>query len=252
MKGGRPGRRRAGDAAAEHPGSHARRPSAMTSRDGRYTIVTTGRYTTSWNCRRAHPARPYVLDVVRHRGPARAYAAWGTACVQRLNGIWAFGIWDAREQTLFLSRDRFGVKPLFLPRVRASWPSRLRSRPYGRCRGSPPIQISGSSERTCRTVRWPGEPDLLPEIGCFPAAHSLLISAGTRRWSCYWPAPALATDASFRRQPEDDDRIDEFKSLLIDAVALQLRSDVAIGSCLSGGLDSSSIVSIAAALRSRP
>jgi asparagine synthase (glutamine-hydrolysing) len=89
------------------------------------------------------------------------------------------------------------------------------------------------------------------EIECFPAAHSLVISAGTRRWNPYWPAPALATDTSFPRQREDDDRIDEFKSLLIDAVALQLRSDVAIGSCLSGGLDSSSIVSIAAALRSK-
>ena len=225
----------------------------MTSRDGRYTIVYNGEiYNFLELADELTPLGHTFSTSSDTEVLLAAYAAWGSACVQRLNGIWAFGIWDAREQTLFLSRDRFGVKPLFLAEgsgllAFASEIKALRTLPW--VSADPDLGVvrtylsDGSLARGNRTF--------FREIECFPAAHSLLISAGTRRWSCYWPAPALATDASFGRQPEDDDRIDEFKSLLIDAVALQLRSDVAIGSCLSGGLDSSSIVSIAAALRSK-
>ena len=172
--------------------------------------------------------------------------------MQRLNGIWAFALWDALERTLFLSRDRFGVKPLFLAEgsgllAFASEIKALRTLPWISADPDPGVV------RTYLSEGWlaRGSRTFFREIESFPAAHSLLISSGGRRWDCYWPAPALSTDTSFRRQTGDADRIEDFKSLLIDAVALQLRSDVAIGSCLSGGLDSSSIVSIAAALRSK-
>src|ERR1035437_5874630 len=225
----------------------------MTARDGRYTIVYNGEiYNFLELADELAPLGHTFSTSSDTEVLLAAYAEWGTACVQRLNGIWAFAVWDARERVLFLSRDRFGVKPLFLAEgsgllAFASEIKALRTLPW--VSADPDLGVvrtylsDGSLARGNRTF--------FREIECFPAAHSLLISAGTRRWNCYWPAPALATDASFRRQPEDDDLIDEFKSLLIDAVALQLRSDVAIGSCLSGGLDSSSIVSIAAALRSK-
>jgi asparagine synthase (glutamine-hydrolysing) len=225
----------------------------MTSRDGRYTIVYNGEIYNFLELADELTPLGYTFSTSSDTEVLlAAYAAWGTACVQRLNGIWAFAIWDARESTLFLSRDRFGVKPLFLAEgsgmlAFASEIKALRTLPW--VSADPDLGVvrtylsDGSLARGNRTF--------FREIECFPAAHSLVISAGRRRWNSYWPAPALATDASFRRQSEDDDRIDEFKSLLIDAVALQLRSDVAIGSCLSGGLDSSSIVSIAAALRSK-
>jgi asparagine synthase (glutamine-hydrolysing) len=87
------------------------------------------------------------------------------------------------------------------------------------------------------------------DVACFPAACSLLVSPSGRHFDNYWPAPQLSTDSSFKPQPGDAGKVEEFKALLIDSVALQLQSDVAIGSCLSGGMDSSSIVSIAAALR---
>ena len=224
----------------------------MTSRDGRYTIVYNGEiYNFLELADELTPLGHTFSTSSDTEVILAAYAEWGTACVQRLNGIWAFALWDALERTLFLSRDRFGVKPLFLAEgsgllAFASEIKALRTLPW--VSADPDLGVArtylsdGSLARGSRTF--------FRDIQCFPAAHSLLISAGGRRWDCYWPAPALATDTSFRRQPDDDDRIEEFKSLLIDAVALQLRSDVAIGSCLSGGIDSSSIVSIAAALRS--
>ena len=224
----------------------------MTSRDGRYTIAYNGEiYNFLELADELTPLGHTFSTSSDTEVLLAAYAEWGTACVQRLNGIWAFALWDALERTLFLSRDRFGVKPLYLAEgsgllAFASEIKALRTLPW--VSADPDLGVvrtylsDGTLARGSRTF--------FRDIQCFPAAHSLLISAGGRRWDCYWPAPALATDTSFRRQPDDDDRIEEFKSLLIDAVSLQLRSDVAIGSCLSGGLDSSSIVSIAAALRS--
>ena len=224
----------------------------MTSRDGRYTIAYNGEiYNFLELADELTPLGHTFSTSSDTEVLLAAYAEWGAACVQRLNGIWAFAIWDALERTLFLSRDRFGVKPLYLAEgsgllAFASEIKALRTLPW--VSADPDLGVARTYLSDGSLAR--GNRTFFREIQCFPAAHSLLISDGGRRWDCYWPAPALATDTSFRRQPDDDDRIEEFKSLLIDAIALQLRSDVAIGSCLSGGLDSSSIVSIAAALRS--
>ena len=225
----------------------------MSSPDGRYTIVYNGEI---YNFLELADELALLGHTFTSASDTEvllaAYAAWGTDCVRRFNGIWAFAIWDARERTLFLCRDRFGVKPLFLAEgggnlAFASEIKALLGLPWVSADPDPAVvgkYLSGGSlARGSRTF--------FREIDCFPAAHSLLVSPTGKRWDCYWPAPALSTDTSFGRRPGDDDKIAEFKALLIDAVALQLRSDVAIGSCLSGGMDSSSIVSIAAGLRSK-
>jgi asparagine synthase (glutamine-hydrolysing) len=225
----------------------------MISRDGRYTIVHNGEIYNFLELADELTSLGHTFTTSSDTEVLlAAFAAWGPACVPRLNGIWAFAIWDARERSLFLSRDRFGVKPLFLAEgsgnlAFASEIKALRTLPW--VSGDPDLGVvrtylsDGSPARGTRTF--------FRQIESFPAAHSLLVSPGGRRWDCYWPAPRLSTDTSFGPQPGDDDRIEEFKSLLIDAVALQLRSDVAIGSCLSGGLDSSSIVCIAQGLKSK-
>jgi len=224
----------------------------MTSADGRYTIVHNGEIYNFLE----------LADELRGLGHRfetssdtevilTAYDAWGPDCLARFNGIWAFAIWDRDEETLFLTRDRFGVKPLFLAERNS--------------------ELAFASEiKALRTLDWvsadphleavahylvDGTVDHLPgtffrDVAHFPAAHSLTISRRGRRWHRYWQPPDLSTDASFRPGPGDVQLVDSFRSLLIDAVGLQLRSDVPIGSCLSGGIDSSSIVSIAAGLRS--
>jgi len=179
-----------------------------------------------------------------------AFAEWGPNCVSHFNGMWALGIWDAARSRLFLSRDRLGVKPLFLARSghRLAFASEIKSLltiPW--VRGDLDITIvrdyllDGVIDHTERTF--------FQFIKRLPASHSLVASDSSERLVRYWSPPRLAEDASLRPDAGDANRIDEVRALLIDSVALRLRSDVPLGSCLSGGLDSSSIVGIAAALR---
>jgi asparagine synthase (glutamine-hydrolysing) len=223
----------------------------MTSSDGRYTIVHNGEIYNFLEL-----ADELESDGIRFVTRTdtevilSAYAAWGPACVERFNGIWAFAIWDNVEQTLFLSRDRVGVKPLFLARrggdvAFGSEIKALRRVPWVSDEVRPDVVrrylIDGKHDR--------GTATFFKDIEAFPAAHWMLLTRDDTRTHRYWTPTMLSTDSSIQPQRHDADLVDAFRSLFIDAVALQLRSDVPLGSCLSGGLDSSSIVCTAAGLR---
>ncbi len=223
----------------------------MVSADGRYTIVHNGEIynfleladelaTAGWTFRTTTDTEVILA----------AYATWGPAFLERLNGIWAFAIWDAREESLLLSRDRFGVKPLYLAEAggRLAFASEIKALltlPWVSHDPEPGVLAdflaTGIVDR--------GTATFFQSVSRFPAGHGLVITPTGRRWHRYWTQPRLSIDASLRPQPGDDALVDEFRARLIDAVRLQLRTDVPIGSCLSGGIDSSSIVSIAARLR---
>jgi asparagine synthase (glutamine-hydrolysing) len=179
-----------------------------------------------------------------------AYARWGPACVERFNGIWAFALWDAEAGELFLSRDRLGVKPLFIAEAagRLAFASEIKALLTLDWVGN---EADGGIVRDflLREIVDHTERTFFRDIRRLPAAHNLVVSrSGTRQWR-YWQPASLATDASIAGEPADSDRVAGIRALLVEAVSLQLRSDVPIGSCLSGGLDSSSIVTIADALR---
>jgi asparagine synthase (glutamine-hydrolysing) len=157
-----------------------------------------------------------------------AYREWGERCVERFNGMWAFVIWDAKRRMLFCSRDRFGVKPFYY-RVDGNRFS-FASEPW-------PLRQRGANLRAVRDYLTQGYLDEGDEtffdgVVRLPPAHSLTFGAdGLRRWQ-YWslePAPAPSDPAGAVRET------------FLDAVRLQLRSDVPVGTCLSGGIDSSSI-----------
>jgi asparagine synthase (glutamine-hydrolysing) len=180
-----------------------------------------------------------------------AYAEWGTACVERFNGIWAMALWDVERQRLFLSRDRLGVKPLFYAEHAGgiafaseikgllALPDVSRDPEPGAIRDFLLDAMVDHSDRT-----------FFRDVRRIPAAHNLVLSRdGSRTIERYWPRPPLSEDVGYARRPSDADQVEEFRALLVDSVALQLRSDVELGSCLSGGVDSSSIVTIAAGLR---
>ncbi len=180
-----------------------------------------------------------------------AYDAWGIDCVRRFNGIWAFALWDEREGLLHLSRDRFGVKPLFIAErdgrlAFASEVKALLTLPWvDRTPDAGVVRdflVDGLTDHTDRTF--------LAGIRRVPAATTITIRGGDRRSIRYWQPERLADDASAMATPEDARQIAALRAVLIDAVALQLRSDVPLGSCLSGGIDSSGIVAVAAGLRS--
>ena len=177
-----------------------------------------------------------------------AYREWGRACVERFVGMWAFVLLDTRDQTLLLSRDRFGIKPLYWARladgiVFASEIKALLAAGVGR----------EPDERVVRRYLLTGRVDETPAtffaaIRQLPPAHNAILSLRgaiadpnpARYWSP--PGPPRAT-----RAPRDD--AERFAALLRDAVRVHARSDVPVGSCLSGGLDSSSVVCIAEELR---
>lgn len=179
-----------------------------------------------------------------------AYREWGLDCFRRFNGIWALALWNAGSQTLLLSRDHFGVKPLFVTDVGGDlyFASEIKAL----------LEIPGVD----RTPQPAALRDFLVDgvvdhgnstfyrgIDRVPAAHALVVSPSGRRLVRYWGPPRLTQDAGFAAGPEDESLVDELRQRLVDAVALQVRSDVPLGSCLSGGLDSSSIVTLAAAIR---
>lgn len=231
------------------PGPRGHQP--MSSADGRYTIIHNGEIYNFLE----------LADELAAKGVAfrtesdtevilAAYATWGVSFLERLNGIWAFAIWDAGEGRLLLSRDRFGVKPLYLAKngpllAFASEIKALATLPWVSRDPAPAVirdyLVDGTVDR--------GTATFFKDVERFPAAHGFEVDPSRRRWHRYWCAPALSTDASLRPQAGDDALVEDFRSRIVDAVRIQLRSDVPIGSCLSGGIDSSSIVSIAARFR---
>jgi asparagine synthase (glutamine-hydrolysing) len=161
-----------------------------------------------------------------------AYERWGDRCVERFNGMWAFALWDGRKRRLFCSRDRFGVKPFYYrwDGSRFAFASELKAfAAEGELRPHLPAVRDyveqGYVDHTDETF--------FDGIRKLPPAHSLLLDDRGLRVERHWRPES---------RDEPDDAAEEVRELFLDAVRLRLRSDVAIGTCLSGGIDSSAIV----------
>jgi asparagine synthase (glutamine-hydrolysing) len=223
----------------------------MTSADGRYTIVHNGEIYNFLE----------LADTLSRRGARlrtrtdtevilEAFAAWGPGCLAEFNGIWAFAIWDRETQTLHLSRDRLGVKPLFIAEGDgylgfASEIKALLELPWVDREPEPgairDFLLDGRVDHTEHTF--------FRGVRRLPSAAHAAFQGSSRTVRRYWRPPALSRDATLRGAPSDAGQVEQLRSLVIESVSLQLRSDVAVGSCLSGGLDSSGIVTVADALR---
>lgn len=171
----------------------------------------------------------------------RGFAQWGADVLERLNGMWAFAIWDPRDGRLFLARDRLGVKPLVYAEVPGGivFASEIKA-----------LTASGLVARELEPAALPHymsffavpEPySLVHGVRRLPSGHSLVADAHGVRERRYWDC-ALA---------EEDDRgarayRDEVAGLLEDAVARRLVSDVPLGLLLSSGIDSRLVATFAA------
>jgi len=179
-----------------------------------------------------------------------AYCEWGEDCLDRFNGMWAFAIWDGRRKRLFCARDRLGIKPFYYFRDgrRLVFASEIKAiledRDIPRGANHQIVMdylIHGFMDHTDETF--------FEGIRQLPPAHYLTLEKGghgdwrltIRRW---WDLP-INDEGRTARLLEDEEYANTFYGLLEDSVRLRLRSDVPIGTCLSGGLDSSSIVCIA-------
>jgi len=164
-----------------------------------------------------------------------AYEEWGDGCVERFNGMWAIAIWDGRKRRLFCSRDRFGVKPFYyrLDGDRfafASEPRAFRADPETR------LEPNGPVVRDYLEQAYLDHTDETFFVGIrrLPPAHSLVFDDSGLRLARYWSLEP--------QDPPAADAADAVRELFMDSVRLRLRSDVPVGTCLSGGIDSSSIV----------
>jgi asparagine synthase (glutamine-hydrolysing) len=171
----------------------------------------------------------------------RAYQHWGSEVVDHLRGMFAFAIWDAPNERLFLARDRFGEKPLFLYEDANGlyFASEIKA-----LLCIPGIKASVNPEAVWDYLAYryvPGPKTLFTGIRKVMPGTAATWERGALREVRYWSAPDRG-QCKFRQQPPD--AIDTFLCRLDEAVKLQMVSDVPFGVFLSGGLDSSTIVAL--------
>jgi asparagine synthase (glutamine-hydrolysing) len=169
----------------------------------------------------------------------RAYEVWGEDCLDRLNGMFAFAIWDDREKTLFAARDRLGVKPFYYVDWKdgvafASEIKALLQLP------DVPRELNREALPKYLTFLWVPDPDtLFRGIKKLPPGHKLVWRNGQRRVTEWWDAPLH--EAAHKSQ---DEWVENVRRVFAESVAKRLVSDVPLGVFLSGGLDSSAILAM--------
>jgi asparagine synthase (glutamine-hydrolysing) len=169
-----------------------------------------------------------------------AYEEWGTGCLQRFNGMWAFALWDEKVQQLFCARDRFGIKPFYYMEIAGSFlfASEIKALTVHPDAGKRPDDeilrtylAWGVQDHSARTM-FEGILQLKP-------AHAMIVTKeGAHTPYRYWDIKINTEVRPGDSDPESDNRL---LTLLRDATRIHLRSDVAVGTCLSGGIDSSTL-----------
>jgi asparagine synthase (glutamine-hydrolysing) len=168
-----------------------------------------------------------------------AYREWGPACLPRLNGMFAFAVWDGARDRLFCARDRLGMKPFYyrVDGERLTFGSEIKALLEDADTPTAPnyrmvhdFLAFGLQDHTEETF-FDGIRQLRP-------GHCLVAEGGRLTVGKWWDLEPSAPQAAV----DDESAVRSFRALFDDAVRIHLRSDVAVGSCLSGGLDSSSIV----------
>lgn len=226
-------------------------PQPMASSDGRAMLVFNGEI---YNYRELREELRGAGFEFRTDGDSEvilaAWQRWGADCLPRLHGMFAFAIYDLTQRTLFLARDRLGVKPLFYAPlsdgslVFASELKVLAAHPLLR-REVDPLAVEDY-------LTWGYVPDhrsILSGVHKLPAGHSLLL-----RHDAPLPAPQQWWDVSFaeRRQGRAADLEAELLHLLRQAVTSRMVADVPLGAFLSGGVDSSAVVALMAEASASP
>lgn len=169
-----------------------------------------------------------------------SYMEWGTDCLEKLNGIYAFAIYDEKRRRLFLARDRLGVKPLFFRRTSTGilFASELKG-----LLAHPDVEPVIARQGLCEIVglgpsRTPGH-GVFENIEELRPAHALLCSPEGAQMFRYWDV------RSQEHRDSLEQTIERVRELFLDTVERQLISDVPLATFLSGGVDSTSITAAA-------
>jgi asparagine synthase (glutamine-hydrolysing) len=173
----------------------------------------------------------------------KSYEHWGKNCLNKFNGMWAFAIWDSKNQRLFCARDRFGIKPFnyFWDGKTLIWGSEIKqilesnvdkSLDYGHLMNSMGLN----------SFLYYKDHTYFEKIKVLEHSHYLVIENGELQINRYYDLDANTFEVSNLTY---NDAIEEYRFIFKDAVRLRMRADVNVGTCLSGGLDSSAITCIA-------
>lgn len=220
-------------------------PQPMASADGALTVTYNGEIYNFAELRAELQARGAVFvtkgdtEVLLH-----GWAAWGPAMLDRLNGMFAFALHDARRQSLFLARDRLGVKPLHYVELSdgavafASELKGLLAHPL--LRRAPDIS---AVEDYMAFGYVPDDTCLIAGVKKLPAGHALLLERGKAV-----PVPSRWWDVDFTRRASGSQKAleEELVARLREAVTSRMVADVPLGAFLSGGVDSSAVVAFMA------
>ena len=212
----------------------------MTS--GNYTICYNGELYNTENLRKELSALGMTFS--GHSDTEvllKAYIAWGESCLEKLNGIYAFAVWDSFRKELFLARDRAGVKPLFFSVYRdglifASEIKALLEHPFVK----PKLDREGVASIILLGPARKPESGVFKDISALQPAHFGVFSSEGLKIKQYWRLKAKHHTESL------DETAEHLKFLITDSIERQLVSDVPLCTFLSGGLDSSIISAVAA------
>jgi asparagine synthase (glutamine-hydrolysing) len=217
----------------------------MLSADGRYVAVFNGeiynflelRSELELLGRRFHSDSDTEVLLV-------AYQEWGEAMQLKLNGMWALAIYDSTKNELFLTRDRFGIKPLIYAEHgdRFAFASELRA-----IVTVPFVRSTLDHEACAQMLRSPfsiegTDRTLFKDIKRLPAGHCATVRQGCVKVKRWW----RTSDHLVEIPPSVADQEARFRECLMESVRLRLRSDVPVGTSLSGGFDSSTIAGVMA------
>ena len=209
----------------------------LSNEDGKVWIVFNGEIYNYQELREYLQSKGHVFktktdtEVIVH-----LYEELGENCVQKLRGMFAFAIWDERQQTLFLARDRVGIKPLYYYLSESSliFGSEIKA-----ILADPEVQpevVPGMIDRFLTFFYVPGEQTLLRNIHKLGPGSCMVVKDGKAQVRQYW-------DLEFSpRERSIQDAEAELLSLLDEAVRLHMISDVPVGFLLSGGVDSTAML----------
>ncbi len=169
-----------------------------------------------------------------------AYIEWGTKCVERFVGMWAIALWDHQKQELFCSRDRFGIKPFYYivkgdkfyfgSEYKALKPTSVFDGEWNLNQISIGLQLGWNHSQ---------ETTYYQSMQSLAAGSNLIYKNGRITISGYWD---IATQPRINCSYEES--VELFRNAMMESIKLHMRSDVEVGCCLSGGLDSSTIASL--------
>src|SRR3954454_16883923 len=222
----------------------------ISGEDGSATIVFNGEIYNFQELQRQLESHGHIFKTRSDtEGIVHAYEQYGTACVDHLRGMFAFAIWDDKQRSLFIARDRAGEKPLYYTLTSTGtlvFGSELKS-----LLEHPAVSLETSSESLDSYFSLGYVPDplsIFKDIKKLPPGHFLTFSNGQLSVKEYWD---FTYESNGSRRKEED-YLDELRALIDEAVRIRLISDVPLGAFLSGGVDSSTVVALMARHMDQP